>query len=192
MSCEKCRAAVDGTGSLGERMDAATDVICGCERVSVSDLSPGPIRDEEELHFIVPSPDGMINGKPNPTFLIPLDNDGLSILRGAAADNEFQQTLQELTARWSPKARRFHGVVTFDARKVRYVADSRLCCAYDTALPGKPHHGDIAGPAIKEDTKSATRRQQERRIKHLIDTAMIRFETATAFRDGVLSKFAES
>lgn len=191
VSC-KCRAAaLEGEGTLVARMDRASETeVCGCERVSVSRLSPGPIKNEEELHFIVPHPDGLLNGKLNPTFLTQIDRNGLSILRGDAQDSEFEQTLNELKERWAPSARKFHGVATFSAANARYDKELRLCCVYDTGLPGKPHHGDIAGPALTAESNSAMERARRKRIKCIIDNAVTRFEAAATFRGGVFSRFS--
>lgn len=104
MFCERCRAAVDGEGTLVERMDNASDTPCGCEQSSVSELSPGVVGDEEELHFLVCDPGGMLDGRLNPDFLRQLDKDGLSVLRGAAGNEEFTLTLAELKPRWAEKS----------------------------------------------------------------------------------------
>jgi hypothetical protein len=65
------------------------------------------VLDEEELHFVVCHGAMLDRGKLNPNFLNPLDYDGLSVLRGAAADSEFEMTLQKLKAQWDVKARKF-------------------------------------------------------------------------------------
>lgn len=191
MGCKQCRAAVEGDGTLVDRMDNAAETQCGCERTKLVDLSPGVVREEEELHFIVSHPGGMLGEKLNPTFLISLDFDGLSVLREGAAEEEFVQTLEELQARWALKARKFHGVATFKTSKTRFDGESRLCCVYDTALEGKPHHGDIAGPALKAGTNSALEKLRRQRLKKLIDSAVVRFEAAADFREGVLSRFGD-
>src|SRR5208337_1499691 len=60
MSCAKCRSAVEGEGTLVERMDQAAEETCGCEQVRVHKHSPGVVLDEEELHFVVPHPGGLL------------------------------------------------------------------------------------------------------------------------------------
>ena len=191
MLCVKCRAAVEGDGTLVDRMDRAAEEICGCERVRVHELSPGIVLDEEELHFVVAHPGGILDGKLNPSFLIPLDRNGLSVLRGAAANAEFELTLEELRARWEGKARKFHGIATLKTQRVRYEAAQRLCCVYDTAMVGKPYHADIAGPEIKSESKTAAEKLRRQRLKRLIDNAVLRFEAAADFRSGVLSRFVD-
>ena len=193
MSCVTCLAAIKGAGALVERMDQAAADICGCEQVRLHELSPGVVLDDEELHFLVCHPDGTLdNGKLNPTFLTPLDQDGLSVLRAAAENAEFELTLKELKERWNQNARKFHGIATFSARAVRYDdGQNRLCCIYDTAMTGKPHHADIAGPGIKAKSKSEAKRLSKQRIKSLIDNAVLRFESAKEFRSGVLSQFVD-
>src|SRR5208337_923138 len=98
---------------------------------------------------------------------------------------------QTLRARWDQKARKFHGIATLRTRNVRYEADRRLCCVYDTALMGKPHHADVAGPGIKAESKGAVEKLRRQRIKRLIDNAVLRFEAAAEFRGGVLSRFVD-
>src|SRR5579863_8256140 len=100
-------------------MAAAHTEVCGCERFRLSDLSPAPVADEEELYFMVPHPEGLTaNGRPNPAFLIQVNSDGLSVLRQGADNAEFEQTLTELAARWNAKTRKFHGVATFKTATV--------------------------------------------------------------------------
>jgi hypothetical protein len=190
MFCSKCRSAVeDIEGTLVDRMDQAGEETCGCEQVQVHKDSPGIVLDEEELHFVVSHPAGLVDGKLNPQFLNQLDHNGLSVLRAAATNAEFELTLEQLTARWDQKARKFHGIATLSARNVRYDADRRLCCLYDTALPGRPHHADVAGPGIKADSRGAVEKLRRQRIKRLIDNAVLRFEAAAEFRGGFLSRF---
>lgn len=163
-------------------MDNASDTPCGCEQSSVSELSPGVVGDEEELHFLVCDPGGMLDGRLNPDFLRQLDKDGLSVLRGAAGNEEFTLTLAELKPRWAERVRRFHGVATFRAGQVRFENGERICCVYDTALEGKPNHAVVAGPEFKGNDR---KKLIARRKKYIIDV-MKRFETASEFRGGFL------
>ena len=147
--------------------------------------------DHEKLFFVVPHPDGLLDGKPHPSFLMQLDGNGLSVLREGAGIEEFEQTLTELKDRWAAKARKFHGVTTFATAKARFVDDERLCCVYDTALPGKPNHADISAPTLQEASGGALKRLQRARIKKFIDNAFVEFEPAASFRDGALLRFVE-
>lgn len=187
--CRCCRA-LKRDGTLVERMALASSVPCGCEKTRLRCASPGIVKDDEELFFMVPHPGAMLGDKLNPTFLTQVDENGLSTLRQAAKLPEFDQTLSELKERWEPKARKFHGVAVFKTSKVRYAGNERMCCVYDTALPGKPHHGDIAGPKLEASSKSALERLKRARLKQLVD-AVDRFEPAATFRGGALRKFAE-
>jgi hypothetical protein len=157
-------------------MDKAAANICGCEQISLHKLSPGVVLDDEEVHFVVCHPDGTLDdGKLNPTFLIQLAYHGLSVLRASATDSEFELTLLELKERWNRSVRKFHGIATFRAGKIRYNGDDRLCCVYDTAMPGKPHHADIAGPGIKAENNSELKKLRHRRIKFIIDNAVLQW-----------------
>ncbi len=172
-------------------MEAAADEPCGCEKIRLRDISPGPVLDNEALHFLVPHPGAIIDGKLTPAFLMQMNDNGLSVLRAHAADEEFRQSLDELKVRWSPKARKFVGVASFLAARVRYDDSRRLCCVYDTALPGKPHHADIAGTVLKAESNTARKKLEMQRIKRFIDLVQPSFQSARDFRGGVLGAYAD-
>src|SRR5215211_2211471 len=73
MSCQACRQACKHP-DIKERValtNAATSEVCGCERYRINDLSPGPVENSEELHFVVADPNGLINGRLNQAYLTP-------------------------------------------------------------------------------------------------------------------------
>ena len=69
MGCAECREALEGTGTFADRINGASDETCGCEQHSLSNLSPGIVMDDENLHFIVSDPDGLLDGRINPMLL---------------------------------------------------------------------------------------------------------------------------
>jgi hypothetical protein len=144
------------------------------------------------VHYIVPEPEGLVGGKLNPMFMSQVDRDGVSVLREAAANQEFSLTLDELSARWAAK-RHFHGVYTFDVRSARSDADGRrLTCVYDTSLPGKRHHADIMGPTIQAPSTNNRRLQEKRRIKAFVENVSGSFTPAAQFRAGQFERYARS
>jgi hypothetical protein len=191
MGCSGCREALQGSGTFAERIHKACADKCGCEKHSLSELSPGVVSDHEALHFVVSDPEGILDGGINPMLLQQVHSGGLSVLRENATTEEFVHTLDELTTRWADKARRFIGVASFQCSQVRYAKSDRLCCVFDTALPGKPHHADIVGSLLPVESRSATERLRKARTKSLVDAIGQSFEAATSFRAGALARFAE-
>jgi len=188
-NCESCIQVLSWEDERAKRFHVAHPEICGCEKYS---LTAGKVHDDETLHFIVSDPDGIINGFLSPTLAMQIDSGGLSTLRSSAADGEFIQTLRELRSRWGG-ARQFIAVQKISVKNVRYHETGRLCCVYDTALPGKPKHADIIGPdieALEGDvplSKSQLKKQQKRRIRQFIEKAGSDFESPAGFRNGLLA-----
>lgn len=193
MSCETCRAALSaGPGRVG-RINQALDGQCGCESFSVSPHSPGIVSDPEILHYLVPTPEGRLeNGLLNPSFLVQVDVEGLSVLRDGASDQEFELTVAELRPRWRDKNRVLEGVMSFTAEAVRYESEAcRLCCVYDSAMPEKPHHADLMAPELPALSKSQLERQRRARLKMIVDKIGNSFTDARSFRQGRLSHLAQ-
>jgi len=95
MTCEGCRTALlgDGPKRIAELVDeAGGEKPCGCEAFSVSELSPGLVADDEVLHLLISDPQHLLDGGYiNPAVLISIDEDGQSVLRDTASDEEFFQ-----------------------------------------------------------------------------------------------------
>ncbi|WP_340583871.1 hypothetical protein [Brucella pseudintermedia] len=150
--------------------------------------SPGVVSDNENLHFIVRDPDGLLdNNLLNPVFVQQLFRNGMSVLREAASDDEFRLTVTELQQNWIPKNKRVHGMLTFRAMAVRYQDDHRLCCVYDTSLDNKPNHADMMAPKIKDVPGTPLRIVKERIVKALIDKMGNDFTPAADIRGGILN-----
>ncbi|WP_431322220.1 hypothetical protein [Rhizobium sp. YTU87027] len=130
----------------------------------------------------------MANGRLNPIFLVQVDRNGLSVLRENAGDDEFVQTVDELRPRWQTKEKSLEGVMTFPASAVRWLDGERLCCVYDTALPGKPHHSDLMMPSLEAGLSNSERdRRQKKRIKTLVDQIGDNFQSIATFRSARLA-----
>lgn len=193
MSCELCRgalnAAPNATVDTVNAVNAKLGEPCACEQFSMSELSPGLVDDGEYLHYLVPTPEGRLaDGHLNPINLVQVDRGGLSVLRQGAKNTEFEQTVQELRPRWQTNKKALEGVMTFPVSVVRYREEQRLCCVYDTALPGKPHHADLMMPALGGELSRTQRdRLQKARIKALVDQIGTNFEPIEQFRAGSLA-----
>ena len=196
MSCEACRGALSPEAGRVNRINECIEQTCGCEVYSVSDYSPGCVDDDEDLHYLVPTPEGRTeNGHLNPTFLISIDTEGLSVLRDSAQDIEFETTVAELRPRWQDKNRSLEGIMSFKASTVRYLDEKRLCCVYDTGMPEKPNHADLMAPSLEKlfpsSSKTELKKRQRARLKQIIDQIGNGFTEVTEFRDGRLAHLAK-
>jgi hypothetical protein len=145
------------------------------------------VGDSEYLNLIVTDPQALDrrSGLALPVLVTRVDESGVSVLRDAAHNHEFETTFTELKrgsdARGKP--RYFHGVCRFLAGSIRQQNGARQFGVYDTALPRRPHHADILAPP-------ATRQDLEARKKHLIYNIGPSFVNVAQFRDGVFVKYA--
>jgi hypothetical protein len=193
MTCEACRAALahPNEKEIASKLHAATDGPCGCEKFRLAPQSPGVVQDDETLNLILTDPQSIKDGKsPHPGVLVQIDTFGLSVLRDAASNQEFEHTIRELIQRSKERGqeRFFHGVCSFQAGEVRYDGQDRFLCVYDTALPEKPHHADVFGPDLSAPEDKISKGERERRsrarIKKLLDRINGRFASVAAFRGG--------
>jgi len=197
MSQDQCRAAFahQPEKEIATQVHRATAAICGCEQFSMADNSPGPVQDPETLHLIVSDPTDLDDGYLSPASLVRLDTSGLSVLRDSAANDQFEQTIQELKARSAQanKKRSFLGVCMFSAHTVRYQNGDRFVGVYDTALPNKDHHADIVGPCLATMLGLSNRQAEKakrKRIKELIGLVGRCFESSRTFRTGAFQKYS--
>ncbi|WP_018323457.1 hypothetical protein [Bradyrhizobium sp. WSM2793] len=194
MTLQQCRAAfAQPDKQLAGRVYDATQALCGCEQFSMADESPGVVADHEGLCLIISDPTDIQDGRLSPTSLIRVDTSGVSVLRDAAHNDEFDLTITELKARSAAanKPRSFIGVCLFSAHTLRQQNGNRFLGVYDTALPGKPHHADVLAPPLNRLTpmsNSQHEKAQRRRIKQIIDLVGRCFDPAHSFRDGAFAK----
>lgn len=186
MSCQNCRDALAVNGEIVPAINSVYEEDCACEAHSLSDLSPGPVGDDEDLHFFVRDQDGLAeNGLVHRNFVLQAFRNGLSVLRNGAADSEFSQTIEELKDNWIPKGRNVHGVITFKAASVRYNEDQRLCGVYDTGLPGKPLHADLMAATVKTAEGVSPKAMKERALLMIIQRMGSAFTPAAELRGGI-------
>ncbi|MBB3594349.1 hypothetical protein FHX08_004753 [Rhizobium sp. BK529] len=183
MTSEACRLAFAQNDDRVKAVNSCIPEPCGCEAYTASDMSPGTVASEETLHFLVYTPEGrMENGYLNPALVMQSQTNGLSVLRGAASDSEFEVTAEELLPRWQTRGRSLDGVMIFPASAVRYKDEVRFCGVYDTAMERKPHHADIMMVGFEGLSNS----QAKKRLKSLVDAIGTNFEDMDTFRDGRL------
>jgi hypothetical protein len=171
------------------RIHQALHLQFGCERYRLSKYSPGPVADTEILNLIITDPQSLDlrSGKLNPVLAKQVHKNGLSVLRDAAGNVEFERTYAELkrSSDAKGKERFFHGVCAFETRRLRYQDDgARISGIYDTGLSDRPHHADIMAPP------AGTRREEEQRLKKIIDKIGPRFVGVAAFRNGAFLRFS--
>jgi hypothetical protein len=124
-------------------------------------------------------------GKVLPVLIKPLDSSGVSVLRDAATNDEFESTWTLLKKRSDAKGdpRYFHGVFRFLTSNVRFDGNQiRQAGVYDTALPNLPHHADLLAPP-------SSRGEMEARKKMLLDAISNNFIAVSNFRAGCFSKY---
>jgi hypothetical protein len=132
-----------GDGFWG-KLDAAFPGCC-CEQVSVSDLSPGPVRDEEVIASAVTSRNYVSGGKILPTIFDQRIGDGLSVDRVRYSDKAAFDRRAEALVEGSLK-KEYLGAICLSVTRIRQVTDSgRRCFAvYDTAENDYVSHAEIA------------------------------------------------
>lgn len=196
MSCEACIEALSVEVDRVTSINRVHNIPCACEQYTLSPLSPGIVDDAETLHYLVPTPSGLLeNGCLNPTFVKKVEKNGLSVLRSHAADGEFEITVDQLRPRWQQAGRKLHGIMTFSVAAVRYDDLERLCCVYDTAEENKPAHAELMAADISHRfagmTKSQVKQMREARIKRIVDSIGSTFEPISTFRSGKIAHLAD-
>ena len=189
MSCETCKKALAVDQGRVDSINAVVGSPCVCEAATVSQYSPGPVKNNEKMHFLASLPNARIDsGHINPQYLSQLEKDGLSVIREAASDDEFAITLRILGEQWKDKGKTFEGVVSFYASQVRDIKEPRLCCIYDTGEPDRPHHAElmvtkiaVCYPDLKENELKKARKERIMKVMKLIGNG---FTSAKEFRHG--------
>jgi hypothetical protein len=134
------------------------------------------------------------------TFITHAEEKGMSVLRGAASDDEFRETIR-LRLKGDP-TRSFHGVVSFPCASVRElvaltdgngrIAGDRLYCVLDSDAEGRRHHADVFAtvprPGMDVSNEAAWRKAAWRRQRgNLMNLLRHNFETPGQFRGGSLA-----
>lgn len=198
MSCENCRAAFAHANDdeRARKFDEAAPRPCGCEKYRVSPHSPGPVTDDEVLCLLVSDPQMIVDGWLHPSKLANFDTSGQSVLREAAADNEFENTMAELVSR--SKERGKHrwclGVLRFPVHAVRYCASDRFLCVYDTGMEHKPFHADLmCGPLVPDGATGGQLKRARMELAREVITALGREIVGPSdFRSGLLMRFSKA
>ena len=162
--------------------------------------SPGRVRCDEFLHSIIVDPTDFELGPDQLKFLFlsHAEKGGMSVLRDAAGDNEFQITIRMRVEK--KPGRSFYGIASFKCQVVRALVASpnalgraegdRLYFVLDTDEPGRPHHADIFVTVPRADagaTKKQAWRKQRADLMALMNDG---FVPANEFRGGRLVQVA--
>jgi hypothetical protein len=197
----RCRSLVYRNPETDARAERIGSVCpeCACEMLSVGRHgSPGRVRITETLHSILIGPHDFTAGQIAVTVVTHAEKRGMSILRGAASNQEFETIIAQRTKdrpeRW------LHKIVSLrfaDVRSLVAVEDTaqrqagdRLYCVLDTDMEGLPHHADLfaAIPRVCEGKKSKDAWRTER--GRLMVLMMNGISTPVEFRNGALAAFA--
>jgi hypothetical protein len=114
----------------------------------------------------------------------------MSILRDAASDDEFRETIR---LRVANSARTFHGVSALSCTEVRRLlaqsemhgreVGDRLYYVLDTDICGRPHHADIFATLPRESASAkAAWRVQRSRLMQIVERGLV---PASEFRNGL-------
>jgi hypothetical protein len=151
----------------------------------------------EVLHSLVMEPGDIKMNEPELwfTFITHAEAKGMSVLRGAAPDDEFLETARLRLER--KPGRKVHGVASVDCVDIRQLlaADAapgrsvgeRLYCVLDTDAERRPHHADVfatvphSGAGV---TNKTAWRPQRRLLMELMRRDVV---SAGQFRGGILS-----
>lgn len=152
------------------------------------------MRDTEKLHSIVIAPTDLDKTALAITMITHAEKKGMSVLRGAASNDEFKTIVKQ---RLKKASHSLHGVATFDCSTVRDLvaeeatehreARDRLYYVLDTDMAEVPNHADIFAtipkPVEGKTAKAAWRSERERLLNLLVDG----FNSPADFRDGALA-----
>lgn len=198
MSCPTCQATFASLTSIDRtehafRLDQE-EPECRCQRVSVSEHSPGPVDDMEALVRIVIAPQHIHRktGLPKASVLTHAESIGMSVFREGLATNEERLSAAAILVQNSRKANPTSGV--FGLLRMKCEMLRTFCwkddtipsyCVYDTATKDAPAHADtfqqVANvPAGVRDARRAA----------LFDQVKAGFVSVSEFRGGLLKDLA--
>jgi hypothetical protein len=164
-----------------------------CERVAISQHSPGPVRPCEQLTRLVIHPIHIGNdGKPVAVIFNDAWNNDLSLFRETkATDEEIALALTEIRAtgqkRNHPQDRSFVGVMYARAHAVRGAdfdnGPKPAFRVYDTGEQNKPHHASVF--MSKAGREQLTVKKVRKKLWEIFGQALA--EEALTYRGGRLS-----
>lgn len=115
----------------------------------------------------------------------------MSVLRGAASDDEFRYTLKQ---RIKKPGQTFHGVASFGCVHVRRIVaenttafrkqGDRLFHVLDTDMENLPHHADIFATVPKTDKPTNVWKSER---EALLDLLVDGFTPSAEFRNGTIA-----
>jgi hypothetical protein len=170
---------------------------CVCESVSVGRHgSPGRVRSFETLYSVLIGPVDFSGGQIAVTVVTHAEKKGMSVLREAASDSEFEtilaQRMKNDPARW------FHGIAALrceDIRSLRAERDTgqrakgdRLYCVLDTDLEDLPHHADVFATVPRVQGNSSPKAAWRMERGRLMDLLISRISSAEEFRGGAFRR----
>ena len=196
---KRCRSIIFADSQSNRAVDLGTACPdCACERCTVGRYgSPGIVASSEMLHSVIIQPvDPKIrNDELWYTFITHAEENGMSVLREAASDDEFRETIR-LRLKGDP-TRSFHGVVSFPCASVRQlvartdghgrIAGDRLYCVLDSDAERRRHHADVFATLPRSGTKVSNKAAWRRQRSDLMKLLRDNFATPGQFRGGSLS-----
>lgn len=159
--------------------------------------SPGPVEDSETLHSVIIEPVDLDRSKDAVvyTFLTHAERMGMSVLRGAASNDEFQITI--CLRLKNDSDRKFYGIVSFACSDVRALGaqsddagreeGDQLYYVLDTDIMNRPHHADVFATLPRQDAKVTNKSVWRAARGHLMAAVGQKIELPTNFRGGVLA-----
>jgi hypothetical protein len=200
-ACDTCRELVrsEPGSTRAERIDRSCPD-CACEHGFVGALADAKrVDDKETLYSVIVTPPDMEEGQLIVTTLTQAERQGLSVLRGDAANEEFIEVARQRKETQISKGLKPvpFGVAEFSCASVRMLrADAnspgraigaKLFCIYDCDIEQLPYHAEIfqTWPRGLSKSKSfASLKSDRRRLLAIVSAAII---PATIFRGGILA-----
>jgi hypothetical protein len=157
VTCASCKATFASLPDINRKEYALwldqEQPLCRCQRISVSDHSPGPVEDAETLVriVVVPYHFNRKTGSLKPSVLTHAESIGMSVFREERANNdEIRATamtlVQNARAAMAAKPAGVLGLLRINCEAIRtfcWEAETDPCyCVCDTARADAPAHAD--------------------------------------------------
>ena len=187
-TCKDCREAASAPEpERAVKFTAACGGVFQCEKCRVSQYSPGPVLDAENLLFMVTDPQiKMLDGRIHPQSLKLVYDKGISTLRESAQDDEFIDTWEALTV--NGKRRRFVGVFKFSAVSIRKSDFPRKFGVFDTGELSRPNHADVIAMTAIAPSRNEMERLKKAASDALSVAAGSDYISAQDFRNGIFKE----